>query len=59
MSDAAQANLAKYKAGFGKTKIEFVKVSPLKIVPAFSAEMLAQLGMKQTSYPTPVNSRKK
>lgn len=58
MSDAAQANIPKYKSGFKVPTKTFVKVSPLKIVPGFTAEQLTSLGMKQTTYPTPTHKHK-
>lgn len=45
MSDAAQANIGKYKAGFKSQKPEVVKTTPFKIVPGISAEQMASLGL--------------
>ena len=47
MSDAAQANIPKYKAGFGNgaQKKDFCKTTPLKIVPGYSAELSGALGL--------------
>lgn len=59
MSDAAQANLGKYKSGFGGEKKSTCKTTPFKIVSGYSAEKLASLGLKQTSYPTPTDPHKK
>lgn len=59
--DMAEANKAKYKAGFtsNSTKKDFVKQTPFKIVPGMSNEQMASMGMgKMTSHPTPKNSHK-
>ena len=57
--DAAAKNESKYKGMFttNSTKKDFVKSTPLKIVPGMSAEHLASLGLKQTSHPTPIKSK--
>ncbi len=56
--DDAQANIAKYKAGLRtKAPSDFVKHTPMRIVPGYSAELLATIGLKQNSYPTPKKSQ--
>lgn len=59
MSDAAQANISKYKAGFTQTKPSCCKTTPFKIVPGISAEQLASMGCKPVTYPQPTNPHKK
>lgn len=59
MSDEAQANLSKYKSGFGSTKKEVCKTTPFKIVSGHTTEHLASQGLKQVPYPTPINPHKK
>lgn len=59
-TDAAQANISKYKSGFtnNSQKKDFVKTTPFKIVDGYSKEQLDVLGLKKTSYPTPINPHK-
>lgn len=56
--DAADANLAKYKAGFNVPKKEFCKTTPFKLVDGLSSEKLSSLGLKKQPYPTPINPYK-
>lgn len=51
-------NTAKYKAGFTNNSQmkDFVKSTPFKIVPGYTPEQLAYMGLKQGSHPTPVNA---
>lgn len=57
MAVSAEENIRKYKSMFtpNSRMKDFVKVSPFKIVPGYTAQQLAQLGMKQVSYPTPTD----
>ena len=50
-TDAAQGNIPKYKGGFTNEAQpkDFVKVSPLKIVPGIPAEQLDSMGMSPAS----------
>lgn len=59
MSDAAQANISKYKAGFSSEKPSTCKTTPLKIVPGVSSEQMNALSLKSSSYTKPVDRSKK
>ena len=55
--DESTKNAGKYKAGFTNeaTKKDFVKHTPLRIVPGLTDQQLSAQGMRRESHPTPIN----
>jgi hypothetical protein len=59
MSDAAQANLSKYKSGFSTQKPSTCKTTPFKFVTGVAPDQAKAMGITQTSHPKPINPHKK
>lgn len=53
----ATDNEARYKRGVtnGSSKRDFIKHTPFRFVPGYTPEQLRSWGMRQESYPTPVD----